>query len=204
MARLFWSFWRQVYSLFADGAVPGGRGAGMTALSDVHVLVVDDSHQLRVLVRSLLRAGGLTNVSEAQTAAHAFEVMRKRPVDLILVDWMMQPVDGLAFTRMVRWDSTSPNPYMPILMLTAHTELSRVAAARDAGVTGFIRKPISTRLLFDRVASTLTDNRMFIRSDDFFGPDRRRGLIAGYEGPFRRATDGSDLETVDLDDVRVA
>lgn len=177
----------------------------MTTLSDVHVLVVDDNHQMRLLVRTLLRAGGLAHVSEAPTAAHAFEIMRLRHVDLILVDWMMQPVDGLTFTRMLRWDTASPNPYMPILMMTAHTEASRVAAARDAGVTGFIKKPISTRLLFDRVASALTDSRKFIRSDDFFGPERRRGLIAGYEGPFRRAIDEpSEFETIDLDDLRTA
>jgi two-component system, chemotaxis family, chemotaxis protein CheY len=174
----------------------------MTALNDVHVLIIDDNRQMRLLVRCLLRAGGLTNVTEAETAAHGFEVMRERPVDLVIVDWMMQPVDGLMFTRMVRWDSASPNPYMPILMLTAHTEASRVAAARDAGVTGFIKKPISTRLLFDRVASALTDSRMFIRSEDFFGPDRRRGMIPGYAGPFRRTEDGGDkFETIELDDL---
>lgn len=177
----------------------------MTALSDIHVLVVDDNRQIRVLVRSLLRAAGLTDTSEAETAAHAFEVMARRPVDLAIVDWMMQPVDGLSFTRMMRWDSRSPNPFMPILMLTAHTEASRVAAARDAGVTGFIKKPISARLLFDRVASALTDSRMFVRTDDFFGPDRRRGETPGYPGPFRRAADKlGAIETVDLDDLRVA
>lgn len=177
----------------------------MTALSDVHVLLVDDNDQMRLLVRCLLRAGGLTNISDARGAAQAFEIMRERSVDLVIVDWMMQPVDGLAFTRMMRWEAASPNPYMPILMLTAHTEASRVAAARDAGVTGFIKKPISTRLLFDRVASALTDTRMFIRSDDFCGPDRRRGVISGYAGPFRRAADNPvKIETIDLDDMRVA
>jgi two-component system, chemotaxis family, chemotaxis protein CheY len=177
----------------------------MTALSDVHVLLVDDNDQMRLLVRCLLRAGGLTNISDARNVAQAFETMRERSVDLIIVDWMMQPVDGLAFTRMMRWDRASPDPYMPILMLTAHTEISRVAAARDAGVTGFIKKPISTRLLFDRVASALTDTRMFIRSDEFCGPDRRRGVISGYAGPFRRATDNPDrIETIDLDDMRAA
>jgi CheY-like chemotaxis protein len=177
----------------------------MTALNDVHVLVVDDNRQMRLLVRCLLRAGGLTNIHEAETAAHAFGHMREHPVDLVIVDWMMQPVDGLTFTRMVRWDSGSPNPYMPILMLTAHTEASRVAAARDAGVSGFIKKPISARLLFDRVANALTDTRMFIKSDEFFGPDRRRGPVAGYAGPLRRADDhAARFETVDLDDVRVA
>lgn len=177
----------------------------MTALSDVHVLLVDDNDQMRLLLRCLLRAGGLTNISDAETAPRAFETMRRQSVDLVIVDWMMQPIDGLAFTRMLRWDNASPNPYMPILMLTAHTEASRVAAARDAGVTGFIKKPISTRLLFDRVASALTDTRMFIRSDDFCGPDRRRGTGAGYAGPFRRASDAAGrIETIDLDDVRVA
>lgn len=177
----------------------------MTALNDVHVLVVDDNRQMRLLVRALLRAGGITNITEAEDAAQALAIMRERQVDLAIVDWMMQPVDGLAFTRMMRWDSGSPNPYMPILMLTAHTEASRVAAARDAGVSGFIKKPISARLLFDRVATALTDTRMFIRCDDYFGPDRRRGAVPGYAGPRRRASDNPEAtETVELDDLRVA
>lgn len=177
----------------------------MSALNEVHVLVVDDSDQMRLLVRSLLRAGGLTKITEARTGPEAFEIMRARPVDLVIVDWMMQPLDGLAFTRMMRWDSASPNPYVPILMLTAHTEASRVAAARDAGVTGFIKKPISTRLLFDRVSSSLTDTRLFVRTDDFCGPDRRRGPAPGYAGPFRRAADQTPkLDMIDVDDLRVA
>ncbi len=177
----------------------------MTALSNVHVLVVDDNPQMRHLVRCLLRAGGLSDISEAHTATEGFDVIRRRKVDLVIVDWVMQPLDGLAFTRMVRHDPSSPNPYMPILMLTAHTEASRVAAARDTGVTGFIKKPISARLLFNRVATALSDTRMFIRCDDFFGPDRRHGTVVDYQGPFRRATDvAPQLETVDLDDLRVA
>lgn len=174
----------------------------MTALNDVQVLMVDDNRQMRMLLRCLLRAGGLSNVIEAETAAEAFEVIRSRQIDLVIVDWMMQPVDGLEFTRMMRLDRASPNPYMPILMLTAHTEASRVAAARDAGVTGFIKKPISTRLLFNRVASALTDTRSFIRSFDFFGPDRRREMGQDYAGPFRRSTDRGVFETIDLDDLR--
>jgi two-component system chemotaxis response regulator CheY len=175
----------------------------MASASDIHVLVVDDSKQMRFLVRCLLRAGDITNVSEAATAGDAFGIMRDKRVDLVIVDWMMRPVDGLEFTRMVRWDSDSPNPYVPLLMLTAHTEASRVTAARDAGVTGFIKKPISTRLLFDRVSNALTDTRMFIKSDAFFGPDRRHGQMSDYSGPFRRTTDhGATLDTLDLDDAR--
>lgn len=180
----------------------------LTSLSDIHVLVVDDNKQMRFLVRCLLRAGGITKISEAETGAEAFDAMRARPTDLIIVDWKMAPVDGLAFTNMVRRNSDSPNPFIPILMLTAHTETSRVTAARDAGVSGFIKKPISARLLFDRISNVLTDTRMFVRSPGFFGPDRRHGQDAGYEGPMRRDTDRAPKavdekpETLDLDDLR--
>jgi CheY-like chemotaxis protein len=175
----------------------------MTSISDIHVLVVDDNAQMRFLLRCLLRAGGIMDVTEAESAPMALAQMRKRAVDLVIVDWMMQPLDGLSFTRMVRRDVDSPNPYVPLLMLTAHTEASRVAAARDAGVTGFVKKPISARLLFERVSSALTDTRVFIRTEDFMGPDRRRGQVIDYPGPFRRATDGAarGLDTVDLDDL---
>jgi two-component system chemotaxis response regulator CheY len=175
----------------------------MASIGDIHVLVVDDNKQMRFLLRCLLRAGGITDVSEAETASDAFGIMGCRPVDLIIVDWMMQPIDGLAFTRMVRWDAKSPNPYVPLLMLTAHTETSRVAAARDAGVSGFVKKPISARVLFDRMTSALTDTRLFIKTDSFMGPDRRRGAAADYAGPFRRDSDKQGaLDTIDLDDVR--
>lgn len=177
-------------------------------LSDLHVLLVDDNAQMRFLVRCLLRAGGVTRISEAETAADAFDIMRSSPVNVVLVDWKMQPIDGLAFTHMLRWNTDSPNPYVPILMLTAHTEASRVTAARDAGVTGFVKKPISARVLFERMTNALTDTRSFVRTPDFFGPDRRHAQAAGYAGPLRRASDRgrapSLLDTIDIDDTRVA
>ncbi|HYD88040.1 MAG TPA: response regulator [Vitreimonas sp.] len=176
----------------------------MTSLSDLHVLIVDDSRQMRHVLRCLLRAVGIYAVSEAETANAALAIMRAGPVDLVLLDWKMAPIDGLSFARIVRWSPTSPNPYVPILMLTAHTEASRVAAARDAGVTGFVKKPISARMLFDRISFALTDTRMFVRTEDFFGPDRRHGAIKGYAGPFRRSTDArtETAETFDVDDLR--
>lgn len=183
----------------------------MTSLSDIEVLVVDDNAQMRLLVRCLLRAGGIFNVTEAETAQAAFQVMQAQRIDLVILDWKMSPTDGLAFTRMVRWREDSPNPYAPIVMLTAHTEVSKVAAARDAGVTGFVKKPISARLLYARISSALTDTRLFIRSADFRGPDRRRGLSPNYAGPFRRESDRTvetresdrSVETLDIEDIKL-
>jgi len=172
----------------------------MTSLNDIHLLVVDDNAPMRQLIRALARAGGIVNTTESDTAAQAIDILRAMPVDLVIVDWKMRPIDGLSFTRMVRWNNDSPNPYVPILMLTAHTEASRVAAARDAGVTGFLKKPISTRLLFDRIGGALTDARPFVRAETFFGPDRRHAQAPWYLGPFRRASDQGQHDTFELDD----
>jgi two-component system, chemotaxis family, chemotaxis protein CheY len=175
----------------------------MNAVGKLQILVVDDNAPMRQLLRALLRASGMPRVAEAGGALEAIDLMHRFPVDLAIVDWKMKPIDGIAFTSIVRTSTDSPNPYVPILMLTAYTEVSRVAAARDAGVSGFIKKPISARSLLERITAALLDTRSFVRTGDFFGPDRRHGEHPGYIGPRRRETDfRRDTETIDLDDRR--
>jgi DNA-binding NarL/FixJ family response regulator len=161
----------------------------MQHLSKLQFMIVDDSAQMRFLLRSLLRAGGGERIAEAETAEEAIAFMRAVDVDLMLVDWCMQPMDGIAFTKALRCGPQSPKPTVAIVMISAHSERSRVEAARDAGVNGFLVKPISTRLLFDRVSAALSDTRPFVRSPTYFGPDRRRGAVSAYLGPFRRESD---------------
>jgi CheY-like chemotaxis protein len=174
----------------------------MTSLSDIQVLVVDDNQQMRTLLRHLLRAGGLQHLIETENGQQALSMLRRANADLIIADWKMGPMDGLEFTQAIRAGMTGANPCVPVLMLTAHTETSRVIAARDAGVSGFVKKPISARLLFDRITSALTDTRVFVRSTDYIGPDRRRGQAKNYIGPFRRDSDQL-ADTLDLDDFRL-
>ena len=59
-------------------------------------------------------------------------------------------------------------------MITGHAEISRVAEARDAGVTEFLVKPITAHALFDRISSVIARPCPFIRTATYFGPDRRR------------------------------
>lgn len=173
----------------------------MHTIADIHVLIADDAKEMRTLVRALLRAGGIQHIVEAESGEEAFALLQKHRTDLLIADWKMAPIDGLALTHLVRRNERSPNPFIPILMLTAYTETSRVIAARDAGVSGFIKKPISAQLLFNRVSGALTDTRMFVRCETFMGPDRRRGHCQSYAGPFRRETDRPS-QAIDLDDLR--
>jgi DNA-binding response OmpR family regulator len=105
----------------------------------------------------------------------------------------MKPMDGLEFTREIRLSKRSINPFMPIIMITGHTEKHRVEAARDAGVTEFLAKPITPHSLYSRLAEIVERPRAFVRSESYFGPDRRRKALEHYAGPWRRHDDFQDL-----------
>ena len=65
-----------------------------------------------------------------------------------------------------------------------HTEAHRITYARDIGATEFLCKPISAKSLYSRIISIIENERQFVRSEDFFGPDRRRratGVPKGIE-----------------------
>src|SRR5437868_11351246 len=107
----------------------------------LRVLVVEDNQHMRSLLRSLLNSIGIREIHEATNGATALELLREKPCDLVLSDLAMKPMDGIDFTRDVRQSPRSANPFLPVIMVTGHTERHKVEAARDAGVTEFIAKP---------------------------------------------------------------
>jgi CheY-like chemotaxis protein len=155
----------------------------------LRALIVEDNPHMRTLLKSLLHALGLKQVYEAAEGAAGFEVLRERNPDFILTDLSMKPVDGIEFTRQVRGSKDGPNPYIPVIMVTGHTERPRIMAARDAGVTEILAKPITARSLMLRIAQVIDKPRAFVRCGDYFGPDRRRKTPEDYAGPWRRHDD---------------
>jgi CheY-like chemotaxis protein len=152
-------------------------------------LIVEDNAHMRSLLRALLNAIGIKEIVEAANGQTALVLLRERKSDLVLTDLAMKPMDGLEFTRRVRNDDQSPNPFVPIIMISGHTEKYRVEAARDAGVTEFLAKPITAHNLFSRIAEIVERPRAFVRCDSYFGPDRRRHQLDDYAGPWRRNDD---------------
>ena len=78
--------------------------------------------------------------------------------------------DGLELTQMIRQPGANANPYVPIIMLTGHSEKKRVIAARDAGVTEFLAKPISAKALYQRILNVVANPRPFIKHQELFRP----------------------------------
>lgn len=157
--------------------------------SQVSVLIVEDNQPMVDLLKSLLEAYGITRIYTAQDGDEGFAIFKKELPDLILSDWMMKPVDGISFTRRIRNDVSSPNKFIPIILMTGFSEKRRVMQARDAGVTEFLVKPFNARDLYRRIVQIIERPRQFVRSEDFFGPDRRRKRDSAYGGPRRREDD---------------
>jgi len=97
----------------------------------------------------------------------------------------MDPLDGFDLSRLIRTSEDSRNPYVPIITISGHTEAHRIEEARDAGVNEFLAKPISATALYSRIHAVITQNREFIKTRMFFGPDRRRSKIH-WSGKERR------------------
>lgn len=161
-----------------------------SGLESLHVLLVDDNQHMRAIVTAVLAGVGVTQICETRDGADALGLLREWPADLAIVDFQMFPMDGVEFTRIVRNASDSRNPYLPIIMMTGHSERSRVEEARDAGVTEFVAKPLTAKSVLQRVQAVIYHPRPFIRTGDYFGPDRRRRQDPNYVGPRRRASDG--------------
>lgn len=161
-------------------------------LSGLKFLIVDDSAGMREILMKILHSLGAKTFLEANEGYAAYELFKTNPVDIILTDWLMKPGDGIAFTRRVRTASDSPAPMIPIIMITAHTEASRVAEARDAGVTEFLAKPVSPLALYRRIEEVILRPRQFVRAEGYTGPDRHRHSDEFYSGPRRRSNDEGD------------
>jgi len=155
-------------------------------ISDLSFLVVDDNNYMVSIIKTLLKGFGVQRIAEANDAADAFEEFRTLDIDVIILDYAMETLDGIEFVQLVRSANDSPNPYVPIIMLTAHSERARIEEARDAGITEFLCKPICANDLYLRVIEVIERPRPFIRTASYFGPCRRRHDPESYKGEERR------------------
>jgi two-component system chemotaxis response regulator CheY len=163
-------------------------------LSALRLLVIDDNPQLRTIVDTVLAAAGVRHLHYAQDGRQGLRALAEFQPDVCYVDYEMPVMNGLDFISAVRSRDTEDR-HLPIIMLTGHSDVLRLNAARDRGVTEFLCKPVSANTILKRLESVILHPRPFIQSPSFFGPDRRRRLES-YSGPPRRASDLA--RTVDI------
>jgi CheY-like chemotaxis protein len=159
----------------------------------LRVVVIDDNAHMRRIVRTLLLGFGTREVYEAEDGATGLEAFTHHMPDIVITDWAMPIFDGIELTHMIRQPGSNANPFVPIIMLTGHSEKKHVIAARDAGITEFLAKPISAKGLYQRILNVVANPRPFIKTKTYFGPDRRRNVNPTSAGPERRKGDKADV-----------
>ena len=163
-------------------------------LENISILIVEDNQPMLEITKALLVTFGVGSVFTARNGEEGFTQVCQHNPDIIIADWMMKPMDGINFTAMIRNNPRSPNPYVPIILMTGFSEKRRVLQARDAGVTEFLVKPFGAHDLASRIAHVINRPRDFIDSPRYFGPDRRRRKSPDYEGPLRRTEDREEAD----------
>ena len=158
-------------------------------ISNLRILIVDDYQPMRRIMRHILKEWGVRSIREAFDGRDALEILRSEGADLVFTDYKMAPMDGLDLVKQVRSGTSSIDPFTPMILITAYTEMKNIIEARDAGVNEFLAKPISAKTVYQRMRLIIDNPRQFVRSKTYNGPDRRRKAIP-IKGADRRKPEG--------------
>ena len=116
------------------------------------VLLVEDEVDIRDMLAFALERAGF-DVTSAETAEQALEAVEARVPHIVVIDWMLPGMNGVALARRLRGDMHTAE--LPLLMLTARGEESDKLKSFDAGIDDYVTKPFSPRELIARIKALL-------------------------------------------------
>ena len=117
------------------------------------VLIIDPHDVITKAMSGMLAEIGWTKLETVSNAVDALEQLRKNAYALVLTDWVMEPMDGLEFLRLLRADAALAAT--PVMIVTADPNPAHFIAAKEAGANAYALAPFSTDVLaakLDRIA----------------------------------------------------
>ncbi len=142
-------------------------------LEKVTVLIVDGNRQGVDILRQLFSGFGVRTLIRAESGAEGRQIASEQEVNLVICNDLLPDMTGYEFVRWLRRSKIEPNAFTPVIVTSGHTKRSMVNEARDTGANFVIAKPISTKVLLERVVFVAREARPFLESGDYLGPDRR-------------------------------
>ena len=111
---------------------------------DFRILIVDDFPIMRGIIRRMLtKRFGLSTILEAEDGVQAWQLLNEEKIDLIICDWNMPNMTGIALLKKIRTDQRFSA--LPFVMVTAEGKKENIIEATKAGVTGYIIKPFTAK-----------------------------------------------------------
>ena len=125
--------------------------------SETHVLVVDDEIFIREMMCRLLDMIGVTKISEARDGADGLAKLMADPPDIVILDIMMEPMNGLKFLKTVRTGLMGGRPDLPVIVLTGSDEQAVFGTAMALDCNAFVRKAENMNVIKDRMTRALEE-----------------------------------------------
>ncbi|MEE2525419.1 response regulator [Hyphobacterium sp. HN65] len=158
---------------------------------DRPVLVLERGALMRRLLVAALKNAGAQTIITASDDAEARAIIEADLPGTVVTDWRADASNHREALSLVRSIRSSDNPAfrdVPIVLTSQFTSRTDVERARDAGVSEFLKKPLSTNHFLERVQSAALP-RQFVRATRYSGPDRRRKPRSPIEPSFKRQRD---------------
>lgn len=123
-------------------------------LAGTRILTLDDDANMRSIIRSILSQCGCREIRQAGEGREALRMFARCAIDLVICDWIMEPMNGFEFlTELRRFDKGAK---VPVIMLTANSEPSDALAAQHLNIAAWLVKPVSPNRLVERISSVLS------------------------------------------------
>jgi len=146
--------------IVSDNIVANNEQEGVETTVDVEksgdiaplILVVEDNDELRHFLMISLQKS--YRVAEAENGLIAWEKVEHLIPDFIITDLLMPDMDGLELTTRVKTDKRTS--HIPVILLTAVTDVERKIAGMKAGADDYLTKPFSSEFLYARIENLMT------------------------------------------------
>ncbi len=144
-------------------------------LEDAKVLVVDSQLHTRRLLKEALRMIGFRKIEDIGKIKELADAVKVFGPDLIMIDVDEQPDFVCNSIKAIRNKKLGSNPFVAIVALTWQPEEKAISAVLAAGTDDVVMKPVSAKILRNRVVNLIQNRKDFVVTSDYIGPDRRSG-----------------------------
>ncbi len=146
---------------------------------DVQVVLLDQNLSMRRLIRGALQTIGLSNITECRSIEDVKARVLKEQVDLVILDLDTDTERVCAAIQDIRNDRIGTNPFMVIMALTGAPDRKIIGQTLHAGTDDLVAKPISPKLLMERIENLVRNRKKFRVTADYIGPERSKKAEPG-------------------------
>jgi two-component system, chemotaxis family, chemotaxis protein CheY len=182
----------------------------IAVLEQKTVLLVDDQRFVRSIVRASLADIDRMVIKQAEDGAQALKILQAEPVDAIVLDINMAPMNGLIALKAIRTGAHGIRASTPVVMLTSLNDMAVVRTCGELDCQGFLLKPVSKGELISKLARAVSREWSLREAGHYWGVDVPAIIPVddgGVPAPATQAKPeatrpGHEIKSVNLDELK--